>query len=51
MKFFTVEEIETLLRSLPAGEFRATDSALISTGAMLGLRQGELVALRWRDID
>ena len=51
MKFFTVEEVEKLLRSLPSGEFTATDSALILTGAMLGLRQGELVALRWRDID
>lgn len=51
VKFFTVEEVEKLLRSLPSGEFRATDSALILAGAMLGLRQGELVALRWRDID
>jgi integrase len=51
VKFFTVEEVEKLLRHVLAGTFAATDSALILSGSMLGLRQGELVALRWRDVD
>jgi integrase len=34
-----------------AGPFQAIDRALYLTAAMTGLRQGELVALRWRDVD
>ena len=33
------------------GQFRAIDRALYLTAAMTGLREGELVALRWRDVD
>ncbi len=31
--------------------FQAIDQALFLTAAMTGLRKGELVALRWRDVD
>jgi integrase len=34
-----------------AGEYQALDRALYVTAAMTGLRQGELIALRWQDID
>jgi integrase len=33
------------------GPIAATDRALYLTAALTGLRQGELLALRWRDID
>ena len=32
-------------------DFGATDRAIYLTAAMTGLRQGELLALRWRDVD
>jgi len=33
------------------GAYKAIDRALYLTAAMTGLRQGELLALRWRDVD
>jgi integrase len=63
IRFLDLAELEALLRaaaelaSTPAeGEeepdVRAhTDHALYLTAAMTGIREGELVALRWRDVD
>jgi integrase len=44
-------ELEALLRAVPDDVLGPTDRALYLTAAMTGLRQGELRALRWRDID
>lgn len=49
--FLTLDELEALLRSVPDGVFAATDRALYLTAATTGLRQGELLALRWLDVD
>jgi len=50
--FLTADEIEALLRAVPLDEpFGPTDHALYLTAAMTGLRQGELLALRWIDVD
>jgi integrase len=50
--FLTMEEVEALLGAVPqAGTFGPTDRALYMTAAMTGLRQGELLGLRWRDVD
>jgi integrase len=44
-------EIEALLRAVPLDHpYGPTDHALFLTAVMSGLRQGELLALRWRDI-
>jgi integrase len=53
IRFLDQDELEALLRAVDqdAEPFGRTDRALFLTAAMTGLRQGELLALRWRDID
>jgi len=51
IKFLTVEELEAVLRAVADDHLGDTDHALVVTAAMTGLRQGELVALRWKDVD
>lgn len=45
--FYSREEIDALVRAARSEQ----DAAIYLTAAMTGLRRGELVALRWRDID
>jgi integrase len=63
IRFLGLSELDALLRataartSVPAegtGELdfhASTDHVLYLTAAMTGIREGELVALRWRDVD
>jgi integrase len=51
IRFLTVDEVNALVDAAQPGEYEAIDRALYLTAAMTGLRQGELVALRWRDVD
>ena len=52
IRFLTIDEVEALLGAVSDDEvLRPTDRALYMTAAMTGLRQGELLALRWRDVD
>jgi integrase len=44
-------EVEALVNAAVAGPYQAVDRGLYLTAAMTGLRQGELLALRWRDVD
>ena len=51
IRFLTEDELEALLRAVPDDHLGPTDRALYLTAALTGLRQGELFALRWRDVD
>lgn len=44
-------EVEALLRAVADDMLGPTDRALYLTATMTGLRQGELAALRWQDVD
>jgi integrase len=51
IRFLAEAEIRHLLRAVPDDSRGPTERALYLTAAMTGLRQGELLALRWQDID
>ena len=49
--FLEPDEVQALANATVAGPYQAIDRALYLTAAMTGLRQGELIALRWLDVD
>ena len=51
IRFLTIAEVDALAKAAVAGEHHALDRALYVVAAMTGLRQGELIALRWQDVD
>jgi integrase len=51
IRFLTPEEVDAVVRHARPGMYQAIDRALFLTAAMTGLRKGELIALRWRDVD
>jgi integrase len=51
IRFLDLAELDALIDTVPAGEWQRIDRAMFLAAAMTGLRQGELIALRWRDID
>jgi integrase len=52
IKFLEQLELERLLAaSYPSDAFGSIEPTLYLTAAMTGLRQGELLGLRWRDVD
>ncbi|MEJ7787870.1 MAG: site-specific integrase [Solirubrobacteraceae bacterium] len=52
IKFLEQDEVEKLLAtSYPDDAFGRIEPTLYLTAAMTGLRQGELLGLRWRDVD
>ena len=51
IRFLTLDELDALVGQARPGEFHALDRAIFLTAAMTGLRKGELLALRWKDVD
>jgi integrase len=51
IRFLTLAEVDALVAHARPGEFEAIDAALYRTAAMTGVRLGELLALRWLDVD
>src|SRR6476620_1074110 len=51
IRFLDVQELEALLAATPTDDRGTTERVLYLTAAMTGLRRGELLALRWQDID
>lgn len=53
IRFLDRDELEAVLGAIDVAEkpFGAIDRAIVLTAAMSGMRQGELLALRWRDVD
>ncbi len=51
IRYLNLEELEALLRAVADDYLGPTEHAVYLTAAMTGLRQGELIALRWMDVD
>jgi integrase len=51
IRFLTIKEFEALLAAVPDDLLGATERPLYLAATTTGLRQGELLALRWRDVD
>lgn len=51
IRYIDQDELEALLLKIPVDELGTVERPLYLTAAMTGLRQGELIALRWKDVD
>lgn len=52
IRFLDLDELERLVSTpYPVDTWGSVEPALYLTAAMTGLRQGELLGLRWRDVD
>jgi integrase len=49
--FLDAEEVEALVRAVPEDDLGRVERVMYLTAAMSGMRQGELLGLRWRDVD
>ncbi len=51
IRFLDQAEVEALLSAVPDGDHGRVQRVLYLAAVMTGMRQGELLALRWRDVD
>ena len=51
IRYLDLGQVDGLLRAVPDDTLGPVEGVLYLTAAMTGLRQGEVLALRWRDVD
>jgi integrase len=51
IRFLTLDELEAILAATAATPLGLVDRLVFLTAAMTGMRRGEVVAVRWHDID
>jgi integrase len=51
IRFLDTSEVEALLRAVPDGTYGRVQRVLYLAAVMTGMRRGELLALRWQDVD
>ena len=51
IRFLTLSEVEAILAAAPPTELGRIDRLVYLTAVMTGMRRGEVVAIRWQDID
>jgi len=51
IRFLTLDELEAILDATPKTPLGRLDRLVFLTAAMTGMRRGEVVAVRWQDID
>ncbi|CAN5220264.1 site-specific integrase [soil metagenome] len=51
IRYLNAGELEALLHAVPETELGRLERTFYLTAAMTGLRRGELLALRWQDVD
>lgn len=51
IRFLTLDQVDLLLDHIRPGILAHIDKPLLLAAVMTGMRKGELVALRWRDVD
>ncbi len=51
VRFLAMPEVEAVMRSVADDDLGRVERVLYLAAATTGMRQGELIALRWRDVD
>jgi integrase len=51
IRFLDAPDVEALLQAAPGGPYGRVQRVLYLAAVMTGMRQGELLALRWQDVD
>jgi integrase len=51
IRFLQTVELEAVIRAVPRDDLGAVERPMYLTAAMTGLRQGELLGMRWIDVD